>query len=180
MDRLHERITEIAGADCWFAAIQDIWLGEHWSQYQYVLLADNTQEIADWGSKVEAALKNVPLLKWVTLDQQLHGLKTDLIIDRSTAARLGLTLNQIDNTLFDAFGERQVSTIYAAQNQYHVVMGGGPQVPAEPGNLGPELCQHQRRCGQRYAVDPTTDWVSARQVIVSERGWHGRRDGAQS
>ena len=135
MDRLHERITEIAGADCWFAAIQDIWLGEHWSQYQYVLLADNIRDVADWGPKVEAALKNVPLLKWVTLDQQLHGLKTDLIIDRSTAARLGLTLNQIDNTLFDAFGERQVSTIYAAQNQYHVVMEVAPEFRQNPETL---------------------------------------------
>ena len=77
----------------------------------------------------------MPLLKWVTLDQQLHGLATDLIIDRSIAARLGLTVNQIDNTLFDAFGERQVSTIYAAQNQYHVVMEVAPKFRQYPETL---------------------------------------------
>jgi multidrug efflux pump len=131
MDRLHRKIDEM-GADSWFAGIQDIWLGEHWSQYQYTLLADNTEDISDWAPKVEAALKNVPLLKWVTLDQGLHGLATDLIIDRSTAARLGLTIDQIDNTLYDAFGQRQVSTIYAAQNQYHVVMEVAPEFRQNP------------------------------------------------
>jgi multidrug efflux pump len=73
--------------------------------------------------------------KWVTLDQQLHGLATDLIIDRGTAARLGLTVNQIDNALFDAFGERQVSTIYAAENQYHVVMEVAPEFRQYPETL---------------------------------------------
>jgi len=135
MDRLHERINEVAGADCWFAGIQDIWLGEHWSQYQYSLLADNTQDIAEWGPKVEAALKTVPGLKWVTLDQALHGLATDLAIDRNTAARLGLTVAQIDNTLYDAFGQRQVSTIYSAQNQYHVVMEVAPEFWQSPETL---------------------------------------------
>ncbi len=131
MDRLHRKIDEM-GADSWFAGIQDIWLGEHWSQYQYTLLADNAEDISEWGPKVEAALKNIPLLKWVTLDQQLHGLETDLIIDRSSAARLGLTIGQIDNTLYDAFGQRQVSTIYAAQNQYHVVMEVAPEFRQNP------------------------------------------------
>jgi multidrug efflux pump len=131
MDRLHKKIDEM-GADSWFAGIQDIWLGEHWSQYQYTLFADNSEDISEWGPKVEAALKSVPLLKWVTLDQQLHGLETDLVIDRSSAARLGLTVGQIDSTLYDAFGQRQVSTIYAAQNQYHVVMEVAPEFRQNP------------------------------------------------
>ncbi len=134
MDRLHRKIDEM-GADSWFAGIQDIWLGEHWSQYQYTLLGDNIEDIFDWGPKVEAVLRKVPLLKWVTLDQRLHGLETDLIIDRSSAARLGLTVGQIDNTLYDAFGQRQVSTIYAAQNQYHVVMEVAPEFRQNPETL---------------------------------------------
>ena len=134
MDHLHRKIDEM-GADSWFAGIQDIWLGEHWSQYQYTLLGDNIKDISDWGPKVEAALRKVPLLKWVTLDQRLHGLETDLIIDRSSTARLGLTVGQIDNTLYDAFGQRQVSTIYAAQNQYHVVMEVAPEFRQNPDTL---------------------------------------------
>jgi multidrug efflux pump len=135
MERLHPKLEEIVGAGSWLAGIQDIQLGEHWSQYQYTLLADNTKVLADWAPKVQAALKNLPLLRDVDLDQQLHGLETGLIIDRGTAARLGLTINQIDNTIYDAFGERQVSTIYAAQNQYHVVMEVAPEFKQNPENL---------------------------------------------
>jgi multidrug efflux pump len=78
------------------AAVQDIQLGEYGSQYQYTLLADNTNDISDWAPKVHAALKDVPLLTDVTLEQQRHGLAADLIIDRGTAARLGVTVSQID------------------------------------------------------------------------------------
>jgi multidrug efflux pump len=74
-------------------------------------------------------------LEKVTLDQQQPGLETDLIIDRGTAARLGLTVNQIDNNLYDAFGQSQVSTIYAAQNQYHVVMEVAPKFSQNPETL---------------------------------------------
>jgi multidrug efflux pump len=128
IDRLTLKIDhEIAGNGCWLAAIQDVQLDEHGSQYQYTLLSDNIEDIFEWAPKVEAALKNVPLLKGVFLHQQQHGLETNLIIDRSAAARLGLIVSQIDNTLYDAFGQRQISTIYAAQNQYHVVMEVAPQ-----------------------------------------------------
>jgi multidrug efflux pump len=134
MDRLQLKTdeNEITGAGSWFAGIQDISFDEPWSQYQYTLLADSTEDISDWAPKVEAALKNVPLLKRVTLDQQPPGPETDLIIDRGTAARLGLTISQIDNTLYDAFGQRQVSTIYAAQNQYHVIMEVAPEFKQNP------------------------------------------------
>ena len=137
MDRLRLKTddNEIAGAGAWFAGIQDLDLGEHWSPYQYTLRSDNTEDIFEWAPKVEAALNKVPLLRRVYLDQQQHGLETDLIIDRGTAARLGLTVSQIDNTLYDAFGQRQVSTIYAAQNQYHVVMEVAPEHWQNPRTL---------------------------------------------
>jgi len=77
----------------------------------------------------------VPLLTDVNLDQQQKGLETDLVIDRATAARLGLTVSQIDNTLYDAFGQRQVSVIYAAQNQYHVIMEVAPEFWQNPDTL---------------------------------------------
>src|SRR5207248_332163 len=78
---------------------------------------------------------HLPQLTEVNLDQQQKGLETDLVIDRATAARLGLTVSQIDNTLYDAFGQRQVSTIYAAQNQYHVVMEVAPEFWQNPETL---------------------------------------------
>ena len=133
--RLKTDENEIAGAGAWFAGIQDLELGEHWSPYQYTLRSDNTEDIFEWAPKVETALNDVPLLHRVYLDQQQHGLETDLIIDRGTAARLGVTVTQIDNTLYDAFGQRQVSTIYAAQNQYHVVMEVAPEFWQNPETL---------------------------------------------
>jgi multidrug efflux pump len=136
MERLRLKLDEkIVGAGCWLAGIQDLELGEHWSPYQYALLSDSTEDIFDWAPKVEAALSNVRLLHRVDLDQKQLGLETDLIIDRDTAARLGITVSQIDNTLYDAFGQRQVSTIYAAQNQYHVVMEVAPEFWQNPETL---------------------------------------------
>ncbi len=92
------------------------------SAWQYTLQADNLADLRNWTPKLMEALKNEPALVDINTDQQDKGLETDLVIDRDTASRLGLTATQIDNTLYDAFGQRQVSTIYESLNQYHVVM----------------------------------------------------------
>jgi len=92
------------------------------SAWQYTLEADNLADLRAWTPKLMEALKSEPSLVDLNSDQQDKGLETDLVIDRNTASRLGLTAAQIDNTLYDAFGQRQVSTIYESLNQYHVVM----------------------------------------------------------
>ncbi|MGB9646475.1 MAG: efflux RND transporter permease subunit [Stellaceae bacterium] len=124
MGRLRPKFNEVAGARLFLQGAQDIRVGGRATnaQYQYTLQGDDTNEIYEWAPKLEAALQKVPLLTEVNLDQQQKGLESDLVIDRSTAARLGLNVSEIDNTLYDAFGQRQVSVIYAAQNQYHVIM----------------------------------------------------------
>src|SRR6185437_14596996 len=88
-----------------------------------------------WTPKLVAALEHNPVLRDVSSDQQQKGLETDLMIDRATASRLGVNAAQIDNTLYDAFGQRQVSTIYSAQNQYHVVMEVAPRYWQSPETL---------------------------------------------
>jgi multidrug efflux pump len=132
--RLRRKLNQVAGARLFLQAVQDIWVGGRQSnaQYQYTLQGDNTEDIYNWAPKVEAALQKLPGLTEVNLDQQQKGLETDLVIDRATAARLGLNVAEIDNTLYDAFGQRQVSVIYAAQNQYHVVMEVAPQFWQNP------------------------------------------------
>jgi multidrug efflux pump len=90
--------------------------------WQYTLQSDNLQDLRTWTPKLMEALKQEPALLDLNTDQQDKGLETDLVIDRDSASRLGLTAAQIDNTLYDAFGQRQVSTIYESLNQYHVVM----------------------------------------------------------
>ena len=88
-----------------------------------------------WAPKITAALENVPELEDVNSDRQDRGLEVALSIDRATAAKLGVSMSQIDNALYDAFGQRQVSTIYNDLNQYHVVMGVAPEFWQSPGNL---------------------------------------------
>ncbi len=106
------------------------------AQYQYTIQADTLDELNEWVPKITAALQNVPELADVSSDEQAKGLESYIVIDRPTAARLGISAEQIDNTLYDAFGQRQVSTIYNALNQYHVVMGVAPQYWQNPATLG--------------------------------------------
>ena len=127
--RLRGKLAEVAGARLFMVAVSDLRTGGRQSNatYQYTLLSDNTADLYTWAPKLTAALMNSDILKDVNSDQQQGGLETDITIDRDTAMRLGLTLQAIDNTLYDAFGQRQVSTIYSAQNQYHVVMEVAPR-----------------------------------------------------
>jgi multidrug efflux pump len=135
--RLRPKLNQVAGARLFLQAVQDIRAGGRASnaQYQYSLQGDSLQELNDWAPKITAELEKIPELTDVNSDQQNKGLETDLVIDRPTAARLGLTVSQIVNTLYDAFGQRQVSVIYAARNQYHVVMEVDPRFWQSPAML---------------------------------------------
>jgi multidrug efflux pump len=135
--RLRPKLAQVAGARLFLQASQDIRIGGRQSnaQYQYTLQADSSAELYEWGPKLTAALMKDPNLSDVNSDQQQKGLQTNLTIDRATAARLGLTLSAIDNTLYDAFGQRQVSTIYNPLNQYHVIMEVAPRYWQSPDTL---------------------------------------------
>jgi multidrug efflux pump len=135
--RLRGKLNQVAGARLFLQAVQDISVGGRQSnaQYQYTLQGDEANDIYAWAPKVEAALQKLPGITEVNLDQQQKGLESDLVIDRATAARLGLNVADIDNTLYDAFGQRQVSVIYAAQNQYHVVMEAAQRFWQNPETL---------------------------------------------
>jgi multidrug efflux pump len=135
--RLRRELAHVAGATLFLQSTQDIRVGGRASnaQYQYTLQGNDLAELYAWAPKITEALQHVPELTDVNSDQQQNGLETDLVIDRPSAARLGLTASQIDNTLYDAFGQRQVSTIYNALNQYHVVMELAPQYWQSPNML---------------------------------------------
>ena len=122
--RLRPRLAVVPGATLFFRANQDITVGGRFSnsQYQYTLESENLADLQQWAPRVEAALRRLPRLRDVNSDQQTRGLQATLVIDRDTASRLGIAPATIDNTLYDAFGQRQVSTIYTQLNQYHVVM----------------------------------------------------------
>jgi multidrug efflux pump len=135
--RLRTKLQVVTGARLFLQAIQDIRAGARQSnsQYQYTILADSLGDLRTWTPKITDALKQVPELADVNSDQQDKGLTVALKIDRATAARLGINLSNIDNTLYDAFGQRQVSTIYNDMNQYHVVMEVDPSFWQNPETL---------------------------------------------
>jgi multidrug efflux pump len=127
--RLRGELAQVPGATLFLQAVQDIRVGGRAAnaQYQFSLQADTVEELYTWAPKILAELQKVPQLTDVNSDQQNQGLETDITIDRETAARLGISVAQIDNTLYDAFGQRQVSTIYNDRNQYHVIMEVAPK-----------------------------------------------------
>lgn len=133
----HQALAEVAGARLFFFPIQDVRIGARSSaaEYQYTLQSDNTQLLYEWSNKLLEALQRSPILTDVNSDQQQNGLSSNVVIDRDTASRLNLTASQIDNTLYDAFGQRQVSVIYTDVNQYHVVMEAAPKYWQSPESL---------------------------------------------
>ncbi len=127
--RLRERLSQVPGARLYLQSVQDLRIGGAGSnaQWRFTLQSDNSEDLYGWTAKLLNELRRSRVLADVNSDAQQAGYKTELIIDRATAARLGLSMSQIDNTLYDAFGQRLVSTIYTDINQYHVVMEVAPK-----------------------------------------------------
>jgi multidrug efflux pump len=135
--RLRPKLNRVAGARLFLQAAQDVRTGGRQgnAEYQYTLQGDTVADIYKWAPKLTEALQHVPVLTDVNSDQQQNGLEIELVVDRDTASRLQLNPATIDNTLYDAFGQRDVSTIYNALNQYHVVMEVEPRYWQSPDTL---------------------------------------------
>ena len=135
--RLRPKLSRVPGATLFLQANQDIRVGGRQgnSQYQFTLQSDDLNELRTWTPKLAEALRTATKVTDVDSDQQNGGLESMLTFDRETAARLGVTTAAIDNILSDAFGQRQVSTIYNPLNQYHVVMEVAPQYLQSPESL---------------------------------------------
>ena len=137
INRLRGKLAKVPGATLYLQASQDISVGARGSnsQYQYALQGDNLADLNTWSPRILKILQDLPQLQDVNTNQQDRGLQETLIIDRLTAARLGVTENAIDQALYDAFGQRLVSVIYEASNQYHVVMEVAPEYWQRPDTL---------------------------------------------
>jgi len=135
--RLRRKLAVVPGATLFLQAFQDIRVGGRisGSQYQYTLQGENLEDLLGWAPRLLEKLKGLPELRDVTSDQQTRGLEASLVIDRDTAARLGILPQAIDDTLYDSFGQRQVSTIFTQLNQYHVVLEVEPQFQQNPDAL---------------------------------------------
>ena len=132
--RLRGKAGQVPGARLFLRSVQDLFVGARQSdaQYQYTLRGDNVSDLYDFAPRLVAALRRGSILSDVSSDMEDNGLETKVAIDRETAARFGVTTSDIDNALYDAFGQRQVSVIYGPINQYHVVMEVEPRYWQDP------------------------------------------------
>ena len=135
--RLRGKLAGVEGITLYLQAAQDIRVGGRSSktQYQYSLQTTDLGELNHWSSLLLEKLKKIPELQGVTSDQLTGGLQANVVIDRDAAARLGVSPAAIDNTLYDAFGQRQVSTLYGRYNQYHVILEADPKEQLDPSSL---------------------------------------------
>jgi multidrug efflux pump len=137
IERLKENIAEIPGLIVYFLPVQDIQISTRLSraQFQYTLTGTNADEVRSWASRLAAELQSSPVLRNVVSEAQDNGLRLDVDVDRETAGRLGVSMQVVLDTLNDAFGQRQISTIYGQSNQYRVVLEAMPQYQNDPNSL---------------------------------------------
>jgi multidrug efflux pump len=135
--RLQNSLQKVQGISLYMQPVQNITVDDRVSrtQYQYTLEDPDQNELNDWSNRFVAKLQSLPELEDVATDQQTGGLAVSLIIDRVTASRLGIAPSTIDNTLYDAFGQRQISTMYTQLNQYHVILEAEPSFQQSPNTL---------------------------------------------
>jgi len=135
--RLQPQLANVEGITLSMQPVQDLTVEDRVSrtQYQYTLEDANADELNEWTTKVVDKLKTLPQLRDVATDQQNQGAETTLVIDRVTASRLGITPQAIDNALYDAFGQRQISTLFTQLNQYHVILEAAPDFQRNPSKL---------------------------------------------
>ena len=135
--RLRDKTSGIPGASLFLQSVQDVTVGGRFggAQYQYTLQADNLDDLYHWAPIIMDRLRQIPELRDINSDQQNKGLQSYLSIDRDTAGRLGVSIQDIDNVLGDSFGQRQVSNIYKGLNQYHVVLEVAPEFQQNPDAL---------------------------------------------
>jgi multidrug efflux pump len=135
--RLRRKLAVVPGATLFMQSAQDLTIGGRQSQaqFQYTLQGEHLSELNEWAPKLLQKLRSMPQLRDVNTDQQDKGLEATVVIDRDTAGRLGVVAADIDNALYDAFGQRQVSIMYRQLNQYHVVMEVDPQFSRSPDAL---------------------------------------------
>jgi multidrug efflux pump len=156
--RLQTKLKDVQGIQLFMEPVQNITVDDRVSrtQYQYTLEDPDQNELNEWTSKFVTKLKDLPGLEDVATDQQLGGLAVSLVIDRATASRLGIAPTTIDNTLYDAFGQRQINTMYTQLNQYHVILESQPQFQLDPDKLHHLYIQSNSAVGTSGAAATST------------------------
>jgi multidrug efflux pump len=152
--RLQTKLQSVQGIQLFMQPVQNITVDDRVSrtQYQFTLEDPDPAELSDWTSRFVSRLKKLPDLEDVATDEQPGGLAVSLVIDRPTASRLGIAPTTIDNTLYDAFGQRQINTMYTQLNQYHVILESEPQFQLDPNMLNKLYIQSNSAAGTQGAA----------------------------
>jgi multidrug efflux pump len=152
--RLQTKLKDVQGIQLFMQPVQNITVDDRVSrtQYQFTLEDPDQAELNEWTSRFVTRLKQLPGLEDVATDQQLGGLAVSLVIDRATASRLGIAPTTIDNTLYDAFGQRQINTMYTQLNQYHVILESQPEFQLDPNKLNHLYIQSNAASGTTGAA----------------------------
>ena len=147
--RLQSKLGNVQGIQMYMQPVQDISVDDRVSrtQYQYTLEDPDANELDEWANKLVEKMKHLSQLEDVATDQQMGGRAVSLLIDRVTASRLGIAPSTVDSTLYDAFGQRQISTMYTQLNQYHVILEAQPQFQLDPSNLASIYIQSNASSG---------------------------------
>jgi multidrug efflux pump len=161
--RLNNSLAKIGGIKLYMQPVQNISVDDRVSrtQYQYTLEDPDVNELNQWANRFVGKLTQLPQLEDVATDQQTGGLTVTLGIDRVSASRLGLAPSTLDNTLYDAFGQRQINTMYTQLNQYHVILEAQPQFQKDPGKLNKLYIQANASSGASGAASSTSFSASA-------------------
>ena len=156
--RLNSKLNQVQGIQLFMQPVQNITVDDRVSrtQYQYTLEDPNSDELNDWTNQFVDKLRKLPELEDIATDQQPGGLAVSLVIDRITASRLGIAPATLDNTLYDAFGQRQINTMYTQVNQYHVILESEPQFQLDPNKLNHLYIQSNAASGTSGAAASTS------------------------
>ncbi|KAA6465041.1 nodulation protein [Acidobacteria bacterium AB60] len=167
--RLQNNLAQVAGIHLYMQPVQDITVDDRISrtQYQYTLEDPDSNELNTWTDRFVTELKKMPELEDVATDQQTGARAVSLTIDRVTASRLGVAPTTIDNTLYDAYGQRQINTLYTQVNQYHVILETAPEWQRNPANLSSLYIQSNASSGATGAGASTSFSSSASQSAGS-------------
>jgi multidrug efflux pump len=167
--RLQSKLGNVQGIQMFMQPVQDITVDDRVSrtQYQYTLEDPDANELDEWANKLVEKMNHLSQLEDVATDQQMGGRAVSLLIDRVTASRLGIAPSTIDSTLYDAFGQRQISTMYTQLNQYHVILEALPQFQLDPSNLASIYIQSNASSGATGAGATNTFAASGSQSAGS-------------
>jgi multidrug efflux pump len=171
IERLKRAVAPVAGMAVYFQPVQDIQISTQSSraQYQYTLTGTDAAEVADWSNRLVGRLRSDPVLREVASEAQDGGLSLFINVDRELAGRLGISMQLVNDTLNDAFGQRQISTIYGQANQYRVILEAMPQYQADPGALG-KLYVPSAAGVQLFSTASSTSGLQATSGVVSAQG----------